>query len=119
MISTYSAAQKAYESQFLPIPTSSSPVRAELARAVAIIQGLASVKSILSANKSGASSVPKSNVQVEAPDFNVVGASPESQLAQSVSAQQMKPIKAFVVGKEITNQQEFDRNIITTSALGN
>lgn len=56
---------------------------------------------------------------VEAPDFNVVGASPESQLAQSVSAQQMKPIKAFVVGKEITNQQEFDRNIITTSALGN
>ena len=119
LISTYSAAQKAYESQFLPIPTSSSPVRAELARAVAIIQGLASVKSILSANKSGASSVPKSNVQVEAPDFNVVGASPESQLAQSVSAQQMKPIKAFVVGKEITNRQEFDRNIITTSALGN
>ena len=56
---------------------------------------------------------------VEAPDFNVVGASPESQLAQSVSAQQMKPIKAFVVGKEITNRQEFDRNIITTSALGN
>jgi hypothetical protein len=56
---------------------------------------------------------------VQAPDFNVVGASPESQLAQSVSAQQMKPIKAFVVGKEITNQQEFDRNIITTSALGN
>ena len=56
---------------------------------------------------------------VQAPDFNVVGASPESQLAQSVSAQQMKPIKAFVVGKEITNQQEFDRNIMTTSALGN
>ena len=49
----------------------------------------------------------------------VTSPSPESQLAQSVSAQQMKPIKAFVVGKEITNQQEFDRNIITTSALGN
>jgi hypothetical protein len=34
----------------------------------------------------------------EAPDFNVVGASPESQLAQSVSAQQDKPVRAFVVG---------------------
>ena len=48
---------------------------------------------------------------VEAPDFNVVGASPESQLAQTVAGQQQKPLRAFVVGKEITNQQEFDRNI--------
>ena len=57
-------------------------------------------------------------VNVEAPDFNVVGASPESQLAQTVASQQTKPIKAFVVGKDITNQQELDRNIITTSGLG-
>lgn len=117
LISTYSAAQKAYESQFLPIPTSSSPIRAELARGVAIIQGLASVKSILSADKSGANSMPKSNVQVEAPDFNVVGASPESQLAQSVSMQQNQPIKAFVVSRDMTNQQELDRVVTNTASL--
>jgi hypothetical protein len=55
---------------------------------------------------------------VEAPDFNVVGASPESQLAQSVAGQMAKPIKAFVVGKEITSQQELDRNILTNAGLG-
>lgn len=57
------------------------------------------------------------NVQVEAPDFNVVGASPESQLAASVAQQQTQPLRAFVVGKDITNQQEFDRNIATTAGL--
>jgi hypothetical protein len=57
------------------------------------------------------------NVQVEAPDFNVVGASPQSQLAASVAQQQMQPLRAFVVGKDITNQQEFDRNIATTAGL--
>jgi len=58
-------------------------------------------------------------VNVEAPDFNVVGASPESQLAQTVAGQQTKPLRAFVVGKDITNQQELDRNIKTTAGLGN
>ena len=57
------------------------------------------------------------NVQVEAPDFNVVGASPQSQLAASISEQQTKPLRAFVVGKDITNQQELDRNIATTAGL--
>lgn len=58
------------------------------------------------------------DVSVEAPDFNVVGASPESQLAQTVAGQQSKPLKAFVVGKEITSQQELDRNITTNASLG-
>lgn len=57
-------------------------------------------------------------VEVEAPDFNVVGASPESQLAQSVAGQQRKPLRAFVVAKDITNEQELERNIKTTAGLG-
>ena len=55
---------------------------------------------------------------VEAPDFNVVGASPESQLAQSVSAQQQKPLKAFVVYKDIKDANELDRAIGSTATLG-
>lgn len=58
------------------------------------------------------------DLSVEAPDFNVVGASPESQLAQTVAGQQARPLKAFVVGKEITSQQELDRNIETTASVG-
>jgi hypothetical protein len=55
---------------------------------------------------------------VEAPDFNVVGASPESQLAQTVSEQQEKPLRAFVVHKDIKNANSLDRTITETSALG-
>lgn len=67
---------------------------------------------------SGAGGAGGAGVEVEAPDFNVVGASPESQLAQSVAGQQQKPLKAFVVAKEITNEQELERNIKTTAGLG-
>lgn len=55
---------------------------------------------------------------VEAPDFNVVGASPESQLAQSVSRQQTQPLRAFVVNKDIKNAEELDRTIDFNRSLG-
>lgn len=61
-------------------------------------------------NKSGGGTGGGGAVNVEAPDFNVVGASPESQLAQSISSQQGEPIRAFVVGKEVTTRQLFDIN---------
>lgn len=55
---------------------------------------------------------------IQAPDFNVVGASQTSQLAQTVATQQDKPVKAFVVGKDISTQQELDRNITNTASFG-
>ena len=117
LISTYFSAQKAYESQFMPIAIVDSPIRGALAAAAAVASGLANVKAIASEGKSRPSAnQPK--VNVEAPDFNIVGASSESQLAQSIGEQQTKPIKAFVVGKEITTQQELDRNTINTAGLG-
>lgn len=115
LISTYSAAQKAFESQFLPIPTSDSPIRGAIAAAAAVASGLANVRAIIGETKTAPSKKP--SVQVEAPDFNVVGASPESQLATSISEQQTKPLRAFVVAKDMTNQQELDRNIATTAGL--
>ena len=118
---TYEQGWLAYGSQ-LVIGDPSSPLRAQIAQALTIAKGVAQIAAISSTqfnSKSLGGAGGKSGVQVEAPDFNVVGASPESQLAQSVSAQQMKPIKTFVVSKEITNQQEFDRNTRTTSGLSN
>lgn len=46
LISTYFAAQKAFESQFLPVPDPSSPVRGSIAAAVAVASGLARVAQI-------------------------------------------------------------------------
>jgi hypothetical protein len=60
----------------------------------------------------------RGSVQIQAPDFNVVGASQTSQLAQAVTEQQAKPVKAFVVGKDISTQQELDRNITNTASFG-
>ena len=52
------------------------------------------------------------------PDFNVVGAAPENQLAQAIGQQDKKPIQAFVVGSEVTTQQALDRNVVETASLG-
>ena len=54
---------------------------------------------------------------VEAPDFNVVGASPESQLAQSVSVQQGKPLRSFVVLKDIQDATDTHDMIFQNNGL--
>ncbi len=119
LISTYSAAQKAYESQFLPIPTTNSPLRGALAAATAVAAGLANVKSILKVKTPNDKSAGAGGgTTIQAPDFNVVGASQTSQLAETVAGQQAKPVKAFVVGKDISTQQELDRNITNTASFG-
>ena len=81
---------------------------------------MSKAKSILSgsgATGGGGVGGQRGGVNVEAPDFNVVGASQVSQLGRLVSAQQNKPLKAFVVGKEISSQQELDRNITNTAGI--
>ena len=79
---------------------------------------LTSFKSPSGSEGGGArSSTPRATITAEAPDFNVVGSSQISQLAQGVSGQVNKPVKAFVVGKEITSQQELDRNINNTAGI--
>ena len=120
LISTYLSAQKAFESQFKPMSNVDSPVRGAIAAAAAIASGLANVKAITAVNpkgQSGSGSAQRPSITATAPDFNVVGASQISQLAQGVSGQVNKPVKAFVVGKEITSQQELDRNINNTAGI--
>jgi hypothetical protein len=93
-------------------------IGAAIAIANILATTLTSFKSPSGSEGGGArSSTPRATITAEAPDFNVVGASQVSQLAQSVSGQVTKPVKAFVVGKEITSQQELDRNINNTAGI--
>lgn len=99
----------AYGSQLI-IGDPTSPVRAQIAQALTLANGAAQIAAIASTKYNsktltGGSSKGSTSPTVEAPDFNVVGASPESQLATSVAQQQTQPIKAFVVESEITNAQ--------------
>ena len=126
LIETYRGAQLAYTSQLIPgDPT--TLLRAQIAAGVATALGLANVAAIarqqfvpsaLGGGAGAGSGGAGSGRTIEAPDFNVVGASQTSQLAETVAGQQAKPIKAFVVGKDISTQQELDRNITNTASFG-
>ena len=118
-ISTYSSANKAYESQ-LAIPTPDAPIRATIAAGVAIAGGLLNVKKILSVKTpggGGGGSAP-SPTTMTAPNFNVVGASSTNQLAQTIGNKQQQPIQAYVVANNVTTAQALDRNIIQSASIG-
>jgi len=119
LVSTYSSAQKAYESQLTLTPE--SPFRAVIAAAAAVASGLANVAAIRKVKtptmKESSISGVGGATAIEAPDFNVVGASETSQLATSLAGVTGRPIQAFVVSKQITSQQELDRNITNNASI--
>jgi hypothetical protein len=49
--------------------------------------------------------------------FNIVGSSGTNQLAATIGSQQNQPVKSYVVGSEITSQQELDRNRINSATF--
>ena len=55
---------------------------------------------------------------IASPSFNVVGQSGSNQLARAVSGQLSKPVKAYVVSKDVSTSQEMDRNVVKTASLG-
>ena len=61
-----------------------------------------------------ASSAPN---QIQAPDFNVVGQSNVSQLADVVRGQLDRPVKTYVVTKDVTTAQELDRNRVSAASI--
>ena len=65
-----------------------------------------------------AGSIASSPPTPQAPAFNIIGASPENQLAETLATQTQKPVKAFVVAGDVSTAQSLDRNIIEESSLG-
>ena len=59
-----------------------------------------------------------SSPQIQAPAFNVVGATQTSQLAQTISQAEDKPIKAFVVASDVSTAQELERSTIEGASIG-
>lgn len=96
-----------------------------IAAAGVIATGIANVKTILStqepstpsfASGSGGSfNVP--SAPPAPPAFNVVGAAAGNQLADAIAGQQQRPVKAFVVSREVTSAQELDRNAIRDASI--
>lgn len=127
IISTYSTAQKAYASQFTPVPTPDSPARGAIAAGIAIAGGLARIAAI-SAQKfqwtdqepatPSASGAAAGGGSIPQPQFNIVGQSGTNQLATSIGAQFDQPLRAYVVGGEVSTAQELERRRVRTATFG-
>jgi hypothetical protein len=127
IISTYSTAQKAYASQFTPVPTPDSPARGAIAAGIAIAGGLARIAAI-SAQKfqwtdqepatPSASGAAAGGGSIPQPQFNIVGQSGTNQLAASIGAQFDQPLRAYVVGGEVSTAQELERRRVRTATFG-
>ena len=102
----------------LPEPFGS--IQKAISAAGILASGLKTVKQIVSTpipgGGGGTGSTPSSAPQ--APAFNVVGASPQNQLAEVIGEQQNKPVKAYVVSDDVTNAQAMDRKIVKGASIG-
>jgi len=88
------------------------------AQIAAVLASAVRAKSILQGGNASAGGSTASGSTVNAPDFNVVGTSETSQLAQAVGqTSQSQVVKAFVVSSEITSQQQFDRDSKNLASL--
>jgi hypothetical protein len=125
IISTISSAQKAYQSQFSPIPTVDSPVRGGIAAAIAVAGGLARVAAIKAQKFSFTEKNPSTpsiptggGASIPQPQFNIVGQSGTNQLAQGIGGQFNQPLRAYVVGQDVTTSQQLQRQRVRTATFG-
>ena len=128
LVTTYKMANSAYEAvlvsplKFLGI---GALVQAKIAAGIATAFGLANVAAIArqqfvpsAIGGAGGGGAGGAGGGVQAPDFNIVGASAQSQLAETVATAESQPVRAYVVGKDVSTQQELDRNITNTASFG-
>jgi len=115
-IDTYKAATSAFA-------TAGNPILGAVFAAAAVAAGLLNISKIAStkfdegggasgAAGGGGISAPQMP-QVQAANFNVVGAGGANQLAQLSS----NPIKAYVVSNDVTSAQSLDRNIVKNATI--
>lgn len=111
---TYLSAQKAYLSQLQYDPT--SPIRAKIAAGIALAGGLANVAAIARTKfESSSGTSPRiegfsggSSSERAEPSFNIVGRSNDNILMSAIQSQFDQPLRAYVVARDVTNQQQLD-----------
>ena len=91
-----------------------------LLTAAAVARAGLSIATILAQKLTGGSSGNNtSSGTANAPQasFNIVGSSTTNQLAATIASQQQQPVKAYVVGTDMTTQQALDRNITNNATF--
>ena len=82
----------------------------------------ASIRSINAAEPTGGGSPPATittpSAPSQPPQFNIVGQGGVNQLAQSIGGQFNQPIRAYVVGGDVTTSQQLQRQRVRTATFG-
>jgi len=93
--------------------TGTATILANIARAKALLSGGGGGGGGAAGGGGGGGAVPP------APSFNVVGPSGANQIAESIGLnKETQPLKAFVVGGDVTSQQSLNRGIVQNATLG-
>jgi len=84
-----------------------------------ILANLARARALLSGGGGGGGGAAGGGGAVPAaPSFNIVGPSGANQIAESIGNKESQPLKAFVVGGDVTSQQSVNRGIGQNATLG-
>ncbi|CAB5218048.1 hypothetical protein UFOVP207_58 [uncultured Caudovirales phage] len=118
LIDTYKSATSSYASlSGIPVV---GPALGFVAAGAAVTAGLANVKNIANQQYGGGASGQQPNTpsglnsgSVITPRFNIIGNNNQSQIAQLNQA----PIKAYVVGSDVTTQQMLDKKKVQNATL--
>ena len=95
----------------------SATILANIARARALLSGGGGGGGAVGGGGGSVSSGASGGGTV-APSFNVVGPSGANQVAESIANKNTQPLKAFVVGGDVTTQQSLNRGIVQNATLG-
>jgi DNA repair exonuclease SbcCD ATPase subunit len=101
------------------------PAQPFIMAGAAIASGLANVATIArqkfqASGSVGGGSAASPNVPSvggASPNFNIVGDTGVNQLAETLGNSNQQPVKAYVVGNDVTTQQSLDRNIVETASI--
>jgi hypothetical protein len=116
IIDTYMGATKAMATY--------APPFGQIAAAGVYASGLANLMKVrstqvpTSGDSTSSASIQAPTAASAQPQFNVVGQSGINQLAQSIGGQFDRPVRAYVVGGEVTTAQQLERQRVRTATFG-
>ena len=117
LIDTYAGATQVLADKKLPswakIPMMVSIIGAGLAQVAAISRQKFQSSSANTPINTGGGGAGGGTTERAEPSFNIVGRSNDNLLINAIQAQFDKPLKAYVVSRDVTNQQQLDGMIVS------
>ena len=116
VIDTYQGATKALGAY--PPPFGAIAAAGVIAGGIANLKKVSSTQVPTSANAAAPTTITAPTAVSQPPQFNVVGQGGVNQLAQSIGGQFNQPVRAYVVGGDVTTSQQLQRQRVRTATFG-